>query len=179
MNFKDNIICIDIETTDIDPDKGSIIQISALKLNNNFDFDEHDIFDEYVKPLDNHRSKEAMNVNNITENILNEAYTLNEILTMFEEYCSNIKILASWGNYFDIPFLRKQYEKLNRKWPFSHRSYDLKTIALWEMAKKDKILKYGGLKEMLDISGIEFKGVQHNSLDDIKNSIYLIKNLIK
>jgi DNA polymerase III alpha subunit (gram-positive type) len=178
MNFKDKIICIDIETTDINPDIGSIIQISALKLDNNFEYDEYDVFNEYIKPLDNHRSKEAMKVNNISEEILSEANNLNDVLLFFENYCDDYKILSAWGNYFDIPFLRKQYEKINSKWPFNHKTYELKTIALWEMAKKDISLKHGSLIEIINETGMVFEGNQHDALDDIKNTVNLIKKLI-
>lgn len=177
MKLPFNVVAIDLECTDSNPKLGSIIQLSAITLNRNFKI-EKETFDVYIQPLDSHRDVQAMAVNKITEEQMSTACSLLQALKLFECYCnlSEKFILAAWGAYFDIPFLRKQYEKIKRKWPFSYKSIDLKSIAIWEMAKRDKPLS-GGLKRFLKSLNIEFKGIPHNALDDITNTVNLLKKL--
>ena len=171
-----NIICIDIETTDLNPEIGSIVQLSGIAVNKEFELMFAREFDTYIKPLNSHRNIHAMSVNKIKEEDISLAPSLEETLIMFESFCDADKILASWGTYFDIPFLKKQYDKINRKWPFSYKSIDLKSIAIWESSKKDLGLIKGGLSEFLEMNGSIFEGNKHNSLDDIKNTVKLIKS---
>jgi len=173
-----NIICLDLETTDLNSEIGSIIQLSGIVVDKEFNLMFAREFDTFIKPLDEHRNKQAMLVNNIKEEELKYAPILEEALLMFESFCEDDKILASWGSFFDIPFLRKQYEKINRKWPFGYKTIDLKSIGIWESSKKDLGLIKGGLSEYLEMNGSVFDGIKHNSLDDIKNTVKLIKSFI-
>lgn len=176
MIFPHNLICIDIETTDSNPKTGSIIQLSAVAVNKNFELIKAREFDSYIKPLDSYRNPKAMAVNQISEEELNYAPLLSEVLVMFESFCDEDNILASWGAYFDIPFLKAQYEKIFRKWPFSYRTFDLKSVAIWEMAKRDTPMT-SCVSKFLVALGKEFSGRQHNALDDIKNSVKILKHL--
>ena len=182
MKLPSNIICIDIETTDLSSEFGSVIQIGAVLLNQ--DFEEIDSFETYIRPLTSHRNSKAMEVNNISEDVLNHAPTLQEALEMFEVFALQGKsrtdkfILAAWGNYFDIPFLKAQYEKIFRTWPFGYKSFDLKTIAVWEFAKRN-IEFPGGVKHGLEFLNLSFEGCQHDALADIKNTIRIFKKLLQ
>jgi len=177
MKLPHNLICIDIETTCSDEEKGSIIQLSAARVKQNFTHVLGDSFNLYVKPLDSYRNPEAMAVNKISEEILSTAYTLHDALDLFESFCEDDNILAAWGNYFDVVFLRKQYEKIYREYPFSHRSMDLKSIAIWEMAKRNKPMT-SGVSKFLKELGRPFVGEQHNAIDDISNTINILKEFI-
>jgi len=178
MLLPKNIVCIDIETTDVNSNLGSIIQLSGIVVDKEFKPMFAREFDSYVFPLNNHRNRQAMNVNNINEEDLLHAPSLEEVLIMFESFCGEDKLLASWGAYFDISFLKKQYEKIERKWPFGFKSFDLKTIGIWESSKKDLGLIKGGLNEYLEMNGSVFEGTKHNSLDDIKNTVKLIRSFL-
>lgn len=174
MKFPHNLICIDVETTDSDNKLGSIIQLSAIVVNQEFEPIRAREFDMYVQPLDSYRNSKAMAVNKISEEILKTASTLQEVLEMFESFCDEDNVLASWGAYFDIPFLEKQYEKIYRKYPFSHRCFDLKSVAIWELAKKN-ISMTSGVSKFLKALNKDFKGVQHNALDDIRNAVEILR----
>jgi len=176
MNLPFNIICIDIETTGSDSKLASIVQLAAVIVDTEFKTIRGLEFNSYVKPLDNFRDPSAMNIHCINEQILKTAPSLKEVLDMFENFCSPNKILASWGNYFDINFLFRQYEKLYRTNPFHHRSIDLKSIAIWERAKEDVAIR-GGIKKFLSSIDEDFEGTPHNALDDIKNTIRLLQLL--
>ena len=175
MNLPFNLICIDLETTDLDSHTGSIIQIGAIIVNKDFEIDETSgEFNLYVKPLDSYRNPQSMSVNKISEEVLVNAMSLNDTLELFENFCDKNKMLASWGVYFDIPFLYAQYKKINRKWPFSHKCFDLKSVAIWESAKDDKPIS-GGIFSFLKNNNETFDGIQHEALSDIKNAVKILK----
>jgi len=168
------LVCIDLETTDSDAGPGSIIQLSAVivdeKFNNTGEF-----FDTYVIPLDDYRNPKAMAVNKITEKEIKTGLSLGTALEKFEKFCGGRKFLGSWGAYFDIPFLREQYKKIGRKYPFSYRSFCLKTVAVWELAKRDKAASW--VSKTLEDLGSNFEGTHHNALDDIKNAVKIVQIL--
>jgi len=176
MKFPHNLVCIDVETTDSNKYLGSIIQLSAIVVDQNFNVIPAREFNTYIKPLDDFRNPDAMAVNKISEEILRTAPTLQEALEMFESFCDEDDNLSAWGAYFDIPFLRKQYEKIYRKYPFSYRYFDLKSVAIWEMAKRD-IQMTSGVTKFLNALNTSFVGIQHDALDDIKNSVEILRIL--
>jgi len=175
MRLPHNIICLDLETTDSDSKSGSIIQLSAIVVDQEFEPIHARIFDMYIQPLDNYRNPKAMAVNKISEETLRTATSLQEALIMFESFCDKDDILTSWGAYFDIPFLRAQYEKIYRKYPFSYRYFDLKSVAIWELAKRN-IPTTSGVSKFLKALGKDFKGTQHNALDDIRNAVEILRH---
>lgn len=133
----------------------------------------------YLKPLSAHRSVRAMEVNHISEDILNEAPSIEDALDAFEAFCYEVEarpLLAAWGTYFDVTFMKSFYKKLGRKWKFSYRCLDLKSIAIWEMSKRGK-LATGGVDTFLEFAGLEFEGKPHDALDDIRNTIRIIQAL--
>ena len=175
MRFPHNIICIDIESTDSDKHKGSVIQIGAVIVNMDFEIETtRREFNMYIKPLDSHRNPEAMAVNKITEETLVAAINLNDALNIFEGFCGSDKELASWGAYFDIPFMRAQYTKIDRDWPFGYRCFDLKSAAIWESAKHDKPMTSGVMRFLKSINK-EFEGTPHDALSDIKNTVRILE----
>ncbi len=175
MKFPHNLICIDIESTDPDKHKGSVIQIGAVVVDKDFKIDKtRGEFNLYIQPLDSYRNPKAMAVNKIPEEYLINAISLNDALEMFENFCNGDTKLACWGTYFDVPFLFAQYKKIYRKWPFGYRSFDLKSAAIWESAKHDIPLTSGVSKFLKSINK-DFKGSQHDALSDIKNTIRILE----
>ncbi len=175
MIFPHNLICIDLETTDSDKHSGSVIQIGAVIVNKDFEVDKtRGEFDLYIQPLDSFRNPQAMAVNKIPEEYLINAIHLNDALEMFESFCGEDDRLACWGAYFDIPFLFAQYKKISRKWPFGYRSFDLKSVAIWESAKHDIPMSSGVFKFLKSIDK-EFEGTLHDGLSDIKNTVRILE----
>lgn len=175
FKFPYKMIAIDLETTDVDPVKGSIIQIGAIALDKELNIIGE--FNKFIAPLDKHRNPEAMKVNQISESTLQSASNLHQILGLFEAFTGSITQLSAWGAHFDLPFLKKQYEKIGREYSFSYRHFDLKSVALWEMAKKGQPV-VSGVKRFLKMNNIEFDGNTHDALADIKNTVKLIKYFI-
>lgn len=175
MKFPHNLICIDIEATDSDKDKGSVIQIGAVIVNKDFEVDRaRGEFNLYIQPLDSYRNPKAMAVNKIPEEYLTNGIILNNALEMFESFCDEDDRLASWGAYFDIPFMRAQYSKIGREWPFGYRCFDLKSVAIWESAKRNKPMTSGVTRFLKSINK-DFKGTPHDALSDIKNTVRILE----
>jgi DNA polymerase III epsilon subunit-like protein len=184
MRFDNKYIAIDIETTDADSSKGDIIQIGAVVLNEDLSIGKE--FSTYIAPLTAHRNPKATEVHKISEEVLAVAPECNDALAMFEEFALEVDrrpILAAWASYFDVPFLEAQYAKIGRKYPFSYKNIDLKTIALWEAARRDMDMSGlklgGGVTGFLTALGLEFEGSAHDGLDDIRNSIRIIQEFAK
>jgi len=169
-------IAIDLETTDTDSTKGSIIQIGAVYVDKSLNVIKK--YNSYVIPLDDYRNPKAMEVNKISEKTLQlEGKMIYQVLGTFEFFCGDVQQLASWGAHFDLPFLRKQYEKIGRKYPFSYRFFDLKSVAIWEMARRGKPM-VSGVSRFMKANNLEFKGVAHDALADIENTISILKSFI-
>lgn len=175
MQLPYEIVCLDIETTDTDNKIGDVIQIGAVLVNKEFKI--VDSFNIFIKPLSSHRNPKAMAVNKINEDTLSTAYTLENALALFENFCGNAKLLAAWGSYFDVVFLKAQYKKIYREWPFGYKSIDLKSIAIWEFAKQDNPLS-GGVFRACERLGIPFEGRAHDGLVDITNTVKILQKLL-
>lgn len=177
MKLPEKIIAIDIETTDSDYRAGDIVQIGAVIVNEDLSLGQE--FNAYIHPLSTHRSKRAMEVNHISEEILDKAEFPSVVFKKFAEYAHQIgerPMLASWGTYFDVVYMRESHRKLGIEFPFSYRCLDLKTIAIWEMAKNGNTMK-GGVHKFLEALGLSFEGTPHDGLDDIKNTMKIIQKL--
>lgn len=179
MILPQNIIAIDLETTDSDAMAGGeIVQIGAVIVKPDLSLGA--TFRTYVKPRTAYRNSHAMVVNQISEEVLDNAPDVTVALNNFERFClensySRRPMLSAWGAYFDISFLRQAYRNIGRDYPFSYRCIDLKTIAIWEQAKADDPLS-GGVSTFLEKRGMQFEGMEHDALDDIKNTMRIIQS---
>lgn len=179
MKLPSKYIAIDIETSDSEGDIGDVIQIGAVILNEDLSMGAE--FSTYLQPTSPHRNPKAMEVNGISEETLAGAPTADQALDLFESWCVQYTgkrgLLAAWGTYFDVVFMRAMYKKLGRRWPFSYRCLDLKTIAIWEMSKRGGDTATGGVDTFLKMLGLEFEGTAHDAMDDIRNTMRIIQNL--
>lgn len=179
MKLPTKYVCIDIETTGTEGEEADVIQIGAVILNE--DLSSTTEFNLLLKPTSDYRSAKAMEVNGISEERLADALKAEDALQMFEDWAffhvGDRPLLAAWGTYFDITFMRAFYKRLGRKWPFSYRCLDLKSIAIWEVSKKGGDTATGGVDTFLKFLGLSFEGTEHDGLDDIKNTVKIIQHL--
>ena len=173
------IVCIDIETTGTEAEKHSIFQIGVVITD--LDFNAVGGTNLFLKPLDLEWDKRAQEVHGITQD---QAMTIggdpNVVLERFEKWAQEVTgdqrpILASWGTYFDIAFLKKTYERLNREWVWQRKCIDLKTIAWWEMSRHGETVD--GVAGTMQKIGLPFIGRQHDGFDDITNTVSMINIL--
>lgn len=83
-------------------------------------------------------------------------------------HCKNIKKvrLAAWGNYFDIPLLRRAYAHYNLRFPFSGTCIDVKTLAMAWMALSGRRTDKLGVETVASAMGIQPEGRYHRALTD-------------
>ena len=167
IGFPDDFIVVDIETTGLSPNYDSIIEISALKVQNNSLVDQ---FSSLVKPLERvfpifpSDGKEYLydedgtpfyyvcdfisNLTGITNKMLDEASTLESVLLNFVPFVGN-SIVVGHNVNFDINFLKVNiFELLNKD--FENEYIDTMRIA----RKLFKNEKHHRLKDIINYLGV-------------------------
>ncbi len=105
---KECLIFLDFETTGLDLRKNHIIEIGALKIDP--DGFEH-TFDTFIKSPINLPEK-IKTITNITDDMLEHAPNMKEIINNFYEFIGNATIIAHNAD-FDIPWLVNEFIKYN------------------------------------------------------------------
>lgn len=148
-------VVIDIETDGLDFDKNLIIEIGAVKVENE-KFDEFTRLIKYNKKL----NSTIKNLTGIDEKLLNEeGIELKEALSLFKTFIKDYPILG-YNTSYDIKFLNKSFLDLGME-PIANKVYDLMTFV-----KKEKILLPNyKLQTALQAYGIN-KQVPHRALED-------------
>ena len=153
VNFEDEYVVFDLETTGFYPDSDGITEIGAVRLRNGRIIDD---FHTFVNP-ERHISEKITQTTGITNEMVADAPKMGEALAAFKEYIKDAH-LAAHNAPFDMGFIKKHGKDngiefdnrcldtvtLFRKGLPGHRSYSLGKIAA-------------------DL-GIEFK--HHRALDD-------------
>ena len=74
--------------------------------------------------------------------------------------------LAAWGNYFDIPLLRKNYYDAGLDFPFSGTALDVKTLAFLWLSQSGRRTDKISLEFFAAHFGIAVEGKWHRALTD-------------
>jgi len=77
-------------------------------------------------------------------------------------------MLAAWGNYFDMPLLRKLYQKYKLQFPFIGTCLDVKTVAIAWLALSGHRTDKSSVEHVSNIMGIEPEGAYHRAIVDAK-----------
>lgn len=165
---KDNYVVLDIETTGLDPDKDSITQIAAVKVEDGAIKEE---FCRYVlcPPIPENISK----LTGITNELVQEhGIPLRQALTELSVFIQTLPIVAH-NSDFDITFLENGFER-------EGISFSMNTV--FDTLKASRILVKGlknyRLQTLLNHFGIE-TGRTHNALDDARKTFELVSILNK
>ena len=122
MTRTDTYVCIDLETTGLNPKTDRIIEIGAVKVEKGI---ETEIFESLVNPG---RSLEEriIALTGIRNEDLVEAPTIDEVLPKFLEFVGD-SILLGHSVLFDFSFIEKN--AVNRKMTFEKEGIDTLKIA--------------------------------------------------
>lgn len=176
MKLNNSIIILDLEATSnqVDDKKplvqenNYIIEIGAVLISK--DLEIVSTFSSLVRP-EEPVTPFITGLTGITQEQVDAALLWPDVSKSFEAWAStsgNIKNvrLAAWGNYFDMPLLRKVYRNYSVPFPFSGVMFDIKTVAfMWAALsgrRTDKLSVDTLVKEM----GITVKGDFHRALVD-------------
>lgn len=134
------LIVLDLEATAGQDDRGRqtnncIIDIGAVYLDETLTV--RGTFQSLVKPTEE-ITPFITKLTGITPEMLDGQPTFSAVGASFAQWATqlsgNLKRprLAAWGNYFDIPLLRRNYWDADLEFPFSGTALDVKTLAfLW------------------------------------------------
>jgi ATP-dependent DNA helicase DinG len=85
--------------------------------------------------------------------------------------------LAAWGNYFDIPLLRKSYQRYKMPYPFSGTAIDVKTLAFTWLAFSGRRTDKLNLEILAKHLNIEPEGEYHRAITDAKVTALVMKEI--
>jgi len=167
-----NLIIIDVETSGLDPVKNDIIQLGAVKLNNNYDITER--FSIETKPINkNNWDKKAEKVHKISlKHLMSVAFSLKTALDFFDEWVGNPKkyLLGGWNVCFDAAFLLESYKKINKKFLFDYHFIDVNSLVYFSQGK---ILKLNEAKKVFKINNYNI----HDAMNDCISTALILKRI--
>lgn len=176
FNLNTDLLVIDLEATAGIDENGNqtnnyIIDIGAVLLNKNLEI--VSTFESLVKP-EEPISEFITKLTKIDNNMVKDKELLPVVAQSFLDWLTTCldgrsikKVrLCAWGTYFDIPLLRKVYNKYSINYPFSGTAFDIKTMAMmWHSLsgrKTDKLQVSTVAREM----DIKADGTYHRALTD-------------
>lgn len=165
MTRTDTYVCIDLETTGLNPKTDRIIEIGAVKVEKGI---ETEIFESLVNPG---RSLEERitTLTGIRNEDLEEAPTIDEVLPKFLEFVGD-SILLGHSVLFDFSFIKKN--AVNRKMTFEKEGIDTLKIARKFLPE----LESRSLGYLCEYYQIPHKA--HRALEDAKATVLLYEKLV-
>lgn len=155
MEFVPDYVLVDIETTGLSPYYSEIIEIGALKVRDNKVID---TFSTLIKP-DNIINENITNLTGITNEMVEYAPNILEVLKLFESFIGD-NILIAHNAKFDIAFLNNNFVK-HLGYPLINRYID----TLYLSRKYLPNLKSHKLQTLADYFNINYNGA-HRGLRD-------------
>ena len=186
MKWSNDIIVFDLEATSSKSSRGYqrnnyIIDIGAVRLDRNLEI--VDSFESLVKP-EEPISDFIEDLTGISNEDVSDASLFPEVIKKFEQWVTvdggNIKKvrLAAWGNYFDIPLLRKMYESYGLRYPFSGSAIDLKSVAMTWLSLAGHRTDKASIHAVCQKMGIIPEGRFHRALVDARCSAVIFKKAL-
>jgi DNA polymerase-3 subunit alpha (Gram-positive type) len=138
MDFnKRPLIITDLETTGLDPMTQDIIEIGAIRVDQNLK--ELDRYEAKIK-IQNPAtvSQQAMNVNGYTEAAWKDATDIRTAMLAFNQLAKE-GVLVSWNITFEYTFLSESYRRTKVTNLMDYHRIDLPTIAWFVFPNENKI----------------------------------------
>lgn len=154
-----SIVAIDIETTGLDPQKDTIIEIAAMRFNGNRIEDE---FETLINP-NRHIPENITQLTGIDDAMVRNAPRVGEVLGELENFCGDLPILGQ-NVRFDLGFLRRQRALIYNE---AVDTYELASVLLPSASRYN----LGALGQLLGIP----LSATHRAMDDVRvtHAVYL------
>lgn len=170
---KEKIIILDTETTGFSPTSDEILQLSIIDGNNEV------LINEYFKPEYKAEWKEAMAVNGITPEFLEDKKCIKEYLNQIQIIFDNADCIVGYNTSFDLNFLKAIGIKINDKTEIIDVMRDFAEI-YGEFNKKTGKYKWQKLIKCAEYYGFDWNTTgthAHDSLGDCFATLHCFINL--
>jgi len=168
------LLILDLEATAGTDEKGFqtnnfIIDIGAVLLDTQLQ--ELGQFSRLVKPGEE-ISEFITQLTGISNEMVREEPEFSQVGRDFHNWIKELQVnpkklrLAAWGNYFDIPLLRRTYQHYHMDFPFSGTALDIKTLAFTWLAMSGRRTDRFNVQSMAELLGIEAPGRFHRAIVD-------------
>ena len=166
FNTADALVIFDTETTGLKTDKDRIIQISAIKIDK--DFNEIDRFNMYANPYPILVSPKITSITGITADMVENAKTENEVIRLFNDFSQNCNFVA-YNSEFDYEMLTSAFERAGIKRNIEH--FDVREVA-YDMIPNCTNFKLQTVCEYLELVKEENF---HNAMFDVEMTFEILK----
>ena len=167
QSLTDSYVVFDLETTGLNSSKCKIIEIGAVKFENGIITDR---FSEFVNPFEP-LSFEIIKLTRITDEMVKNAASVEEILPKFREFCGD-SVLVAHNADFDTGVIKAWCKKLSIDWEFTY----LDTVALSQYLLPE--LKRYKLNIVAKHLKIPFEG-HHRAVNDAECTAHIFEKLCK
>ena len=185
MNFKHDLLLVDIEATGLDSSRHEIIQLAGVLLDKKI-LKEKEAFSSFIKPVKwKTRDPESMAVNKISFNELKDSPSLKSTLEKFNKTFGHNVILSYYVGVMDVTFLHTAYKKCKMKWPFDHHTFNIWSLFYPFLAKKNKLKStkdFGGfnLEDLVKMFKLKIdKSQLHDALVDCRVEAEVLRKVVK
>jgi len=191
MKISTELIVFDLESTSNQETKyekpkvqtnNFIIEIGAVLINKNLEI--VDEFQHFVKPEES-ITPFIEELTGISNDLVHKEPTWEQVASKFEQWAlshtKNFKSvrLCAWGNYFDIPLLRKCYSHYGMYYPWSGTALDCKTIAFLWCALSGRRTDKLSVEHLASLMNISPEGNYHRAIVDAQVQAKIIQKALK
>lgn len=184
MNFKHDLLLVDLETTGLDVTKHEIIQIGAVLLDKKT-LKEKKALASFVRPAKwKNRDRESMEVNGIKWEQVKKAPGLKTFLNQINKsFNPKSVILSYYGGPLDMDFLRVAYRRVGLKWQFDYHYLNLWGVFYAFLAARGQLKnrkKFTGfsLEDLINRFKISDLGLRHDALGDCRIEAEVLRRIL-
>ena len=177
-----DLVFIDIETTGLDPHKNEIIEVAALRVQQDWSNPESPVFTELgsytakIKPIHlEHADPVALRVNGYIASEWKNAVPLSEALTELMRL-ANGAIMVAHNVAFDSEFLNAKFAELGIVNTMHYHRIDTVSMAYAVLRNTPKVERYS-LVELCKYFGIDYMNA-HSAMPDVYADFALFKKLV-
>lgn len=183
MDFKKDLLLVDLEMTGLDASRNEIIQLAAVLLDRKT-LAEKENFNSFIRPRRwASRDKESMAVNNISFNQLKNAPDLKRVLRAFGRQFGHQVVLAYYGGPLDVDFLRLAHRSCGLPFKFDYHFFNLWGLFYAFLAKRNQLTnqkKFTGfaMEDLMKKFKIK-SNRRHDALEDCRVEAEILRKIMR
>ena len=165
------IICLDVETTDKSPENAEILQLSII------DYDGNVLFNKYIKPDIAEEWPGAERINHISPKKVSQKHHLDHYYSELDNIFKEADLIVAYnGDHYDIPIIAKYgFEYLLDKPSYDVMLKFAPIYGAWD--EYHQSYTWQKLKTCADHYGYRSNGEFHDSLEDIRATLFCYKKM--